>query len=50
MIEILSGTYYTPSGLLLSGFHLYRQGKWIGTYKSRRRANAEAKSLRGLRA
>ena len=50
MIEILSGTYYTPSGLLLSGFHLYHQGKWIGTYRSQRRARAEAKSLRGVRA
>jgi hypothetical protein len=50
MIEILSGTYYTPSGLLLSGFHLYRQGKWVGTYQSHRRARAEAQSLRGVRA
>jgi|ETNvirnome_2_300_1030623.scaffolds.fasta_scaffold09804_3 hypothetical protein len=50
MIKILSGTYYTPSGLLLSGFHLYRQGKWVGTYKSFRRAQTEAVSLRGVRA
>jgi hypothetical protein len=50
MIKILSGTYYTPTGLLLSGFHLYRAGKWIGTYATRSRANAEAKSLRGVRA
>ena len=50
MIEILAGTYYTPSGLLLSGFHLYRKGNWVGTYKSFRRAQTEATSLRGVRA
>ena len=50
MIEILSGTYYTPSGLLLSGYHLYQQGKWVGVYKNLHRAQTEAASLRGVRA
>ena len=53
MIQILSGTHRTPSGLLLSGYHLYQKGKWIGAYKSLVRAQTEAASLRrseGVRA
>jgi len=53
MIEILSGTYRTPAGLFLSGYHLYQQGKWVGVYKTHQRAQNEATSLRrseGVRA
>ena len=50
MITILSGTQRTPSGLLLSGYHLYQQGKWVGVYKNLQRAQVEATSLRGVRA
>ena len=43
MIKIFSGVYETPAGLFLSGFHLFRDGRWIGVYKSHSRALREAR-------
>lgn len=38
------GTWRTPEGLLIDGFHVWDvQGKWVGVYKSSSRAKAEAK-------
>ena len=42
MIKIFSGTYETPAGLFLSGYHLFRDGQWVGVYKSKTRAHREA--------
>ena len=40
------GTWETPGGLLLNGFHLWdKTGHWQGVYKTCARANVEASSL-----
>ena len=42
MIKIFSGTHETPAGLFLSGFHLFRDGQWLGVYATLARAQREA--------
>lgn len=38
------GTWKTPEGLWLDGFHVWDMcGRWIGVYRSSSRAQAEAR-------
>lgn len=38
------GTWRTPGGLLIDGFHVWDvMGKWVGVYRSCTRAKAEAR-------
>lgn len=37
------GTWQTPQGLSLDGFHVWDiQGRWVGVYKTFKRATSEA--------
>jgi hypothetical protein len=40
------GTWETPDGLKLAGFHLWdKLGRWAGVYRTATRAFAESKSV-----
>lgn len=42
------GTWRTPAGLPLCGFHVWDElGCWVGVYKTWSRASAEANAERG---